>query len=1446
MPRSIRRAPLALAGVLALLAALLAAPAGAVVPSGPLADGAGLGSASPLNAPGLFPGSLPAPADDRLVAANRSDVIPGHYIVVFEDSVKHPRSLGRAQAKQRGGRLGFVYPVLNGYSVKNLSRADVEALRHDPRVKYVSPSHRYEVAEQTTPTGIDRAFVTANEGVEIDEADNFRVDADVAVLDTGIDPEHPDLRVVSQAECTLSGVGECRQGGGLDGRGHGTHVAGTIAAMDNGEGVVGVAPGARLWAVKVLTDNGWSSDPRIVAGIEWVTAHADEIEVANMSIQGPDSQPMKDAIAASAEAGVVYAVAASNFDKDAEKNSPANSPDAITVSAVADYDGKPGGEAEPLAQDCKGIDGSGENNKGLDDTRASFSNYGEVVDVAAPGVCILSTFPTTPFSLESRETSKGYGLNSGTSMASPHVAGAAALLASEDNPEDLEDVEAIRNAIVEAGNTDDIEEGGWEDNSGDGVKEPLLDVSDEAVFAPADQSIVTGDAETLSTSEVTLHGEVDPGGLETEYWFEYGTTTEYGSKAPASGSSAGSGGEYASVEETVEGLEGQTLYHYRLVAANEEVTSYGLDRVFGTTPPTVAAQSATEINANDAELNATVNPEGLTTTYYFEYGPTNSYGRSTSLSDLEAGSEALAVTPELIDALDGKATYHFRVVATNIAGTTSGEDQTFMTEPADWYVQATPKPHPEAEEEEGVTEVERALDTVSCASATECVAVGATRVNYEDSSTVSYHEALHWDGQSWTEAELPMPEGVGSANVRIGGISCPSTGSCFALGMGPGASGNEAFVEHWDGEQWSAQILPPGEEEAEIKEPVGISCASADSCMAIMLYPASTIDSTAIYIWDGEEWSHIAEKPTLPEGSKPPLAPPSCPAPETCTLIGENPDGGWSAAWDGESWQAEEIPPLTEFSEGEKIIWDGVSCTSQSACVAVGQRADTLTWEPLTGYAPTQTASAVWDGEGWTAVSTAEPATSNDFQSFPAEPVSCKAADDCVLVTSIRLDGYRRTLTEHWDGEQWSRLSGANPLWPNTSPLAVSCTQGNCTAVGSGLIPGYGGDGMFVARLRPDEPHFEADEYPATISGEQDPEAKHTFDFQNASSVTCEQATLSGEASGHSTTLSLAPSYSECNWSVTENGCSYLLDAGNAFFGGEYAGSVDIVCPEGKEIVIRGQFGICEVQIPAQSDLEAITYTNPESNPQQVEATFALTGLEYTEVDTAFCEFTETATRNDGEYSGGTTVGAENAAEEAIGITVEGEAAEHDPRFEADEYPATISGEQDPEAKHTFDFLNAESVSCEQATLSGEASGHSTTLSLAPSYSECNWSVTENGCSYLLDAGNAFFGGEYAGSVDIVCPEGKQIVIKGQFGLCEVHVPPQSDLEAITYTNPESNPQQVEATFALTGLEYTEVDTAFCPFTETATRNDGKLVGGTTINAENTAEEAIGLRVDGG
>ncbi len=404
------------------------------------------------------------------------------YIIVFRDTV-NPAVEATRVAQEHGLQPGFVYQhALKGMSAV-VPAGRLLALQHDQRVAYVVEDLPRSISAQETPTGIQRIFADGNLSIGIDGRDDYRVDVDVAVIDTGIDFQHPDLNVVGGVNCVGSIFRPTCVAGGDDDHYHGTHVAGIIGAVDNGIGVVGVAPGARLWAVKVLNSrgSGWSS--QIIAGIDWVAAHADTIEVANMSLGGSGfSQAEYDAIQGAVNAGVAFAVAAGNEDDDARNYSPGGFNNVLSVSALADFDGMPGGLGSPT---CRADQ---------DDTLADFSNWGSEVDIAAPGVCIFSTIP-----LEQGE----YGTLSGTSMASPHAAGALALLASRDKPTNATDVYNLYAQIRASGNYN------WTDDSGDGIKEPLLDVSNTSIFNPVLVPGSEGGGDTNTPPTVTVTSPAD-------------------------------------------------------------------------------------------------------------------------------------------------------------------------------------------------------------------------------------------------------------------------------------------------------------------------------------------------------------------------------------------------------------------------------------------------------------------------------------------------------------------------------------------------------------------------------------------------------------------------------------------------------------------------------------------------------------------------------------------------------------------------------------------------------------------------------------------------------------------------------------------------------------------------------------------------------------------------
>lgn len=351
------------------------------------------------------------------------------------------------EAVTAGGQVTQVYERLHGYAVRPPTDDTrfIETLRNDPRVALVEPDQRVYALAQTLPTGIDR--IDADLSKERSGDGTGAVNVDVAVLDTGIDLTHPDLNVY-RSKTFVAGTSSAR-----DDAGHGTLVAGVIGAKDNNAGVVGVAPGARLWAVKVLDrfGNGLISD--IIAGIDYVVQNADEIDAANLSFGCEcGSTALNSAINTAVSEGITFAVAAGNSGKNANSFSPANNLNVIAVSAITDSDGKCG---------AKG----GSTNFGGDDRFAGFSNYGSTIDMAAPGVDILST-----------SMNGGYAKMSGTSAAAPHVAGAAGLYKAANPNATPSQVKSglVANAVTSSVTTCDGNGFGYFSGDKDTSREPLL------------------------------------------------------------------------------------------------------------------------------------------------------------------------------------------------------------------------------------------------------------------------------------------------------------------------------------------------------------------------------------------------------------------------------------------------------------------------------------------------------------------------------------------------------------------------------------------------------------------------------------------------------------------------------------------------------------------------------------------------------------------------------------------------------------------------------------------------------------------------------------------------------------------------------------------------------------------------------------------------------------
>jgi len=331
--------------------------------------------------------SQQAPVTIRGAAS--SNAIPGSYIVVLngQRSQAQTRVTTQSLATSYDVKVKDQYDAsIKGFSA-SMSEDQAKKLAGDSRVAFVQQNQKITVSQDDPPWGLDRAD---QRDLPLDKKYEAATTADnvnVYVIDTGIYAAHKDFG--DRASVGTDTVGDGQNG--VDCMGHGSHVAGTIAGT-----TYGLAKGAKVVGVRVLDCQGSGSTESVVAGIDWVTKNAKKPAVANMSLGGGADDALDAAVKASVDSGVTYAVAAGNESADACQGSPAREPSAITVGATDDQD-----------------------------KRAEFSNFGKCVDLFAPGVDITSVGITDPDS-----TAK----MSGTSMATPHVAGGVALYLA-DHPD---------------------------------------------------------------------------------------------------------------------------------------------------------------------------------------------------------------------------------------------------------------------------------------------------------------------------------------------------------------------------------------------------------------------------------------------------------------------------------------------------------------------------------------------------------------------------------------------------------------------------------------------------------------------------------------------------------------------------------------------------------------------------------------------------------------------------------------------------------------------------------------------------------------------------------------------------------------------------------------------------------------------------------------------------
>jgi hypothetical protein len=539
--------------------------------------------------------------------------------------------------------------------------------------------------------------------------------------------------------------------------------------------------------------------------------------------------------------------------------------------------------------------------------------------------------PSTPVSVYDSFESLGWRTAGGTSAAAPLLAG----------------IEALSEAAVRAMGPSAfplIGQGGalfdpTEGNNGSCANTAYLCTAGPGYDGPTGWGTPDGPfalpvtasegATIVSESEATLRGSVDPKGVETEYRFEYGTNDAYGTSTPYE--SAGSGAEPTEVAASIKGLKGKTTYHYRIAAINSEGTFHGVDHTLATTPPSATTEPGVELHGNAATLSASVNPDGAQTSYFFEYGLTDEYGSRVPLRTrgiLGPGLMAVKVSEPIGPLLSNK-TYHFRVVASNVAGTTYGTDETLSTPPAEWFASLPP----------AAEEAERLLAT-SCVSQDECIVLGRLPSEWTYNPVWRLHDG-EWSALS------SIPLGEGAKRTFPSDLSCISASRCVAGGSYDTSSSSLPLLAEWDGTEWqpTSAPMPP---EAVSGSIGGVSCVSVSFCTAAGWFSTQSKGGKAsrrplVEWWDGEGWSYE----TLPKSPAywGQLESVSCTSPFYCLVAGlgfkeggGGEAGGSSAqhtlaeSWDGSEWSNQRFTS----PGGEAPHYSSVSCSSVDECMAVG------------------------------------------------------------------------------------------------------------------------------------------------------------------------------------------------------------------------------------------------------------------------------------------------------------------------------------------------------------------------------------------------------------------------------------------------------------------------------------------------------------------------------
>jgi hypothetical protein len=526
-------------------------------------------------------------------------------------------------------------------------------------------------------------------------------------------------------------------------------------------------------------------------------------------------------------------------------------------------------------------------------------------------------------------------------MAAPHVAGAAALLAAKSNPNSKADVETIASTLKSTGNYN------WIDTSGDGIKEPLLGVGSESIYALVSAPLAVTTPVTFAgmgaATETYLAGTVNPKGLATTYQFELVEASKYkpeaenpyaeGTKLPPSPTTlSGTVDKDYEVKQLVSGLKAGTLYHYRVIAENSKGLVKGSDQTFTPLPPCQGSEGNCSWS-----LQSTADPVPRT---------------ENELEDVSCVSSTMCM-----------AVGNDRYLGKGFAELWNGSE---------WKVVYSGLPE---------------LKAISCPTATWCVLVSKSEGK---SWQLKWTEFLgNWSWQAPIKSP-PTPEG--GASVVLSDVSCTSESACTTVGRYSVGGTPKPYVARWDGSAWSLQSAPSPTEGSASEALLGVSCASSTFCVAV----GTAKNKPFAERWNGSEWT-IASAPNPEGATEARLDGVSCPTTSACVSVGSYvPSGGsrktLAERWNGSSWSVLSSP--NPAKEGW-VQLRSVSCLSGSSCIAVGSLVSPHWLSPQ----EETTIAESWNGTTWTLQSSPNGA-GNLFSSFAA--VSCSSTVACTGVGKTR------------------------------------------------------------------------------------------------------------------------------------------------------------------------------------------------------------------------------------------------------------------------------------------------------------------------------------------------------------------------------------------------------------------------------------------------------------